>query len=289
MYYIENPLDEIQIKIKNKKIMKKDIYQNKNIFEPSYTIIIELEYIFQSLSINIYYKGLKYDVILQQLNINEHTISAMTLFKDDYELLKKYLSHYHSLGIYTFFLYYNDILSDEIVEFIKKQINTINVKVYLIEWNYAYWWKNSYGNQHLSQTMAINDALHILKNYGNYILYNDVDEYIIDDFFIDNQTDIYVYKNIFCEMTDELIYYKDFYEIFDISKISKEKYIDDCREKNIVRIQNINVMGVHSVFEEFSDKKMIKKIAGKFYHIVNFQEKNRKYLLNDSYLNKNDS
>ena len=78
-----------------------------------------------------------------------------------------------------------------------------NYIIYLVEWDYIYWWKDKdeTDKYHYAQLMAINDSLHILKNYSNYLLYNDLDEYIENNF-IDfnkliennNTIDIFIFK-----------------------------------------------------------------------------------------------
>ena len=163
----------------------------------------------------------------------------------------------------------------------------------MTEWNYIYWWK--YGKNlkhHHAQTMAINDSLNILKNYSNYILYNDLDEYIVFDNkynnfkeLINNNIDIstFIFKNRFCKMGNELIKYKDFDIKFDLNNIIKGNYWDKAREKNIINAKNINVMGVHGIFHKYNDKNknINEKVISEFYHIINFEEKYRENLMTE--------
>ena len=45
-------------------------------------------------------------------------------------------------------------------------------------------------------------------------------------------------------------------------------------------MKNINVMGVHKCFKKFH--KDLKEITvSQFFHIINFEEKNREYLMNE--------
>jgi hypothetical protein len=282
-------INDIDIIIKNHKIIKKTIYNNDDIYEPSLSIILELETLVNSVNIVICYKKNKYELYLEQLNIIDHTISAMTLFKDDYHLLKRYLKYYNKMGIDIFYIYYNKKIDHKIIENITK-LNEFNSKIYLIEWNYLYWWK--YDNElkhHHAQTMAINDSLSILKNYGSYILYNDLDEYFLlgkyDNFnnLINEHknVDIFIFKNRFCKMGDKLIKYQDFDAKFDLSNIIKGNYWDMYREKNLVKLENINVMGIHTYFKNFSDKEIVEKVVDEFYHIINFEEKYREILMTE--------
>ena len=267
--------DNIDIKIYNHNIINKTINKNNDYYEPSYTIIITLDNIYD----NIYIYINNYEIYLEQLNIIKHNISAMTLFKDDYYLLEKYISYYTNLGVDIFYIYYNKKINNKIINFIN---NLNNINIYLIEWNYIYWNKSQ---QHNAQTMSINDSLHILRNYGNYILYNDLDEYIIlneynnfNNMILKNiNIDIYIFKNRFCKMGNELIKYEDFNNKFDLSIIIKGNYWSKYREKMLIKLHNINIMGIHKCFDININMKEICE----FYHIINFEEKYREELMTE--------
>ena len=68
---------------------------------------------------------------------------------------------------------------------------------------------------------------------------------------------------------------EDFDKIFDLSLIIKGNYWDIYREKNLIKLENINVMGVHSCFKIFNNKEIEEIVVNEFYHIINFKEKNR--------------
>ena len=288
IYYVKNlfNIEDIIIIVKNENIIKKHVYNNDNIYEPSLNIILELENIVNNINIIIEYKNKQYEVFLEQLHIIDHHISAMTLFKDDYYLLNRYLKYYEDLGVNVFYIYYNNKIDYKIIDQIQK-LNVNQSIIYLTEWNYIYWLKYDNTKQHFAQTMAINDSLHILKNYSNYILYNDLDEYFLLDTYNNfndlinknKDIDIFVFKNRFCKMGNELIKYKDFDEKFNLSNIIEGNYWDKYREKNLIKCENINVMGVHSYFKNFSQKEMKDKVVDQFYHIINFEEKHRDILM----------
>jgi len=288
IYYVKNlfNIEDIIIIVKNENIIKKNVYNNDNIYEPSLSIILELENIANNINIIIEYKNKQYEVFLEQLHIIDHHISAMTLFKDDYYLLNRYLKYYEDLGVNIFYIYYNNKIDYKIIDQIQK-LNVNQSKIYLTEWNYIYWLKYDNTKQHFAQTMAINDSLHILKNYSNYILYNDLDEYFLLDTYNNlndlinknKDIDIFVFKNRFCKMGNELIKYKDFDEKFNLSNIIEGNYWDKYREKNLIKCENINVMGVHSYFKNFSQKEIKDKVVDQFYHIINFEEKHRDILM----------
>jgi hypothetical protein len=294
IYYKDCPwnLNNIIINVLKNKIINKKVYENDD-YESSLTIIIELENIESELYISINYKDYYFNKIyLKQLNIKEHNISAMTLFKDDYFLLKRYLKYYANLGIEVFFIYYNDKIDNTFLNNITK-LNDNNYIIYLIEWNYSYMWyyDNNLKHHHHAQTMAINDSFNILKNYGNYTLYNDLDEYFILNNYknfnelindIDNvNIDIFVFKNRFCKIGNDPIKYKDFDRVFNLDNIIEGNYWNEQREKNLVKLKNINVLGVHGFFTKFNDDYIGYKIISQFYHIVNFEEKNRENLMTE--------
>jgi hypothetical protein len=109
LHYKENNwnLDDINIDVKNNKIISKNIFDNDH-YESSLTIIIELEKIVNNIYIIIKYLDTHiFEIFLEQLKIVNHNISAMTLIKDDIFLLKRYFKYYHNLGIEVFFIYYN--------------------------------------------------------------------------------------------------------------------------------------------------------------------------------------
>jgi len=296
-YYHDNEWNINKIKIKlfyNNNLInyKKNIYKNTINIETSLNIILEVEEYYENISIEILYdddrKEKKYNFFLEQFIMQKFDFCAMTLFKDDYPLLNQYIKYYDNLGIHLFFLYYNSKIDIDFIDKLKQILNYFtNITLYLIEWDYPYFItsKNYFlKKQHHSQTMAINDSLHILKNYVNYTLYNDLDEYIELDYpsfyylISDNKDiDIFVFKNQFCKMGNELIQYKDFYHVFDKSKIIYGNYWLEKREKNLVKLENIDIMGVHN---SYTDYVKIKNIS-KFYHFINFKEKNREDLMNN--------
>jgi hypothetical protein len=292
MYFKLNPIDfeSIIFNIDGINISNKIIYDYYNEYEPVCVIILELNTFVDNLLLKINYKTNSYNIYLEQLNITEHNISAMTMFKDDYQLLKRYLKYYNHLGVDTFFLYYNKNIEYNIIEEIIK-LNEYNIQIYLVEWNYIYWWKDIDNSKyHHAQIMAINDSFNILKNYGNYTLFNDLDEYIvldeIDNFKklidLNNNVDMFVFKNRFCKMGNELIKYKDFDVKFDLTQIINGNYYDQGREKNLVKLKNINMMGIHKYVKKYNENEDIKeKVISHFCHIINYEEKYRENLMTE--------
>jgi hypothetical protein len=284
IYYLYHPWEVDKIKINvNGNVITNQYHLEYNNYECSLMIIIELQNKNSTEEIEIQYEDVYISFQLHELCLPQKNIYAMTLFKDDYQLLKKYLEYYDELGVECFMIYYNDKLNDQFLKEINL-INQSNYQIILVEWNYCYWWKHlSNPKHHHAQTMAINDSLYILKNVSDYILYNDLDEYIkIKDTLHDivqENIDVHVFKCLFCQMGNEMIKYNNFYFEYDEQKIKKGNYWDKFREKNLIKTSSIHLMGIHNVIDQFSEKKLQIKENGLFYHFVNFLEKNRPELM----------
>jgi hypothetical protein len=280
----------LSINVSECNIINKIILDNNDEYEGSTVIILELDAYVGNLFLNITYKNkYKYNLYLEQLNIIEHKISAMTLFKDDYYLLKRYLKYYNQMGVEVFYLYYNKKIDYLLVEEIVK-LNENNLMIYLVEWDYIYWWKDKDDSNkyHHAQLMAINDSLNILKNYSHYLLYNDLDEYFDNTFkdfneLIENNKniDLFIFKNRFCKMGNELIKYKDFDYKFNLNNIIEGNYYSEYREKNLIKLNSVIVMGVHKYFKKFNKEPLNELVVSQFFHFVNFEEKNRDYLMTE--------
>ena len=286
IYYHDNPwnVKDIDIEIINNNIIKKEVIEYKN-YESCLLIILEIEKLINNINIIIKYDKYNKKIELNQLTLPKNNIYAMTLFKDDYQLLKKYLEYYKNLNVDCFFLYYNSKINEEFINEISI-INQSKYQIILIEWDYDYWYVNkNKPKHHHSQTMAINDSLYILKNFCNYILYNDLDEYIkIDSTFTDliqknKNIDIFQFKCMFCKMGKDLIKYRNFYFEYDENKIIKGNFWDKYREKNLIKTSNVNLMGVHNPVYEYTKSELNIIYITYFYHFINFYEKNREELM----------
>jgi len=287
-------IENIKFNVNNCNIIKRGEYANDDYYEVSLNIILELELQLNNLILQIFYENNNYEIYLEQLNIIDHKISAMTLFKDDYLLLENYIKYYEKMGIEVFFLYYNGIIEEYLIDYINKINIEVNVIIYLIEWNYIYWYYyEEKMKHHCAQIMAICDSFNILKNYSKYVLYNDLDEYFLLDYgnfnnMINeyNDIDIFIFKNQFCKMGVTNISYKDFSKLFNLTHIIEGNYWDKYREKNLVKLEHIKVMGIHHYFENFNIEDNIEnniksKVISKFYHITNFIEKDRTNLMTE--------
>ena len=286
IYYQYNPwkMNNLKINIYDNTIIKKNMIEYNN-YESCLLIELELEKVKNNVSIEIIYNDYKKKMNLHQLNLPKNNIYAVTLFKDDYQLLKKYLEYYNNLGVNCFYLYYNNKINEDFIN----EINIINQSKYeiiLVEWEYEYWHMNKGKTKHHhSQTMAINDSLYTLKHFCNYILYNDLDEYIKMDYSFDklieknSNVDVFQFKCMFCKMGTDLIKYRNFYFEYDEKKVIKGNFWDKYREKNLIKTSSVNLMGVHNPVLEYSKKELVIEYVSYFYHFINFYEKNREELM----------
>ena len=293
IHYIHHPwvYDNIKIKIKNNKIIQKYSI-NYDHYESCFMLSMELENENKHEELTIEYESHVFNIDIYQLQLPEKEIYAMTLFKDDYQLTKKYMEYYTSLGVDCFIFYYISVINDTFL----KELNMLNqskYKIILVEWDYVYWWSYlSYPKHHHAQTMAINDALYILKDISSYILFNDLDEYIVfkdqnmndiktfkDLIQSNTTTDIFEFKCMFCKMGDKCIKYRNFYFEYDEKNIIKGNFWDKYREKNLIKTSSVNLMGIHNPIQKFSKKDFTTICSGYFNHFVNFVEKNRPELM----------
>jgi len=81
-------------------------------------------------------------------------------------------------------------------------------------------------------------------------------------------------------MGNELIPYHKLKERWNVNDIILGNKWDKGREKNIISTKNINIMGVHNIYENFSNEKIKYNLDNNFfYHILNFKEKYREELM----------
>lgn len=286
VHYIYEPwnYDKIIFKIKNNKIINK-YYIFREDYESIFIYVIELEKINEKEKLEISYEDQIFEINLNQLQLPKKKIYSMTLFKDDYQLLKKYMEYYSNMGIDCFIFYYNDQINNDFLNEIN-MINQSKYQIILVEWNYDYWWNTlNQSKHHHAQTMAMNDALYILKHFADYILFNDLDEYIQSDIYFKQliynhlDIDIFIFKCQFCQMGNDLIKYSNFYFEYDEKKIIKGNYWDKYREKNLIKTNTIHLMGIHNIVTKYCHTPIKSKNSGLFYHFINFFEKNRPELM----------
>lgn len=129
--------------------------------KPNSEIQIKIKYNDVEITLDIFHKYFE----------KKYLLSTTTLFKNDYELFTRYYNYYSREGVEFFYMYYNSVLSDNVKNLFAKS----NVK--LFEWNFDYW-NNGIMGDHVAQTGQIN---HCFYKYGivtDYMIFNDLDEYM---------------------------------------------------------------------------------------------------------------
>lgn len=199
-----------------------------------------------------------------------HNLVAMTLFKEDSKLIQGYVNYYKKLGVEKFFMYYNKKLGVE-------KLPEIENVIY-IEWDYPY--RKEDGNENgycFAQPTAINDFLYWSKHFSKFVLFNDLDEYI-DEYFINKLDDEHIcfaFENQFIELYDT----KQDDNIYNKIKNNEFRLLNNLfdfpvRSKCVVVPKKVITMGVHELDKQHLDTG-ITKIIGKFYHVNNFENRQR--------------
>lgn len=190
-----------------------------------------------------------YKNIIKRMNIEyienkkyEYDLTITTLFKDDFNLFPMFYEYYKSQGVEHFYMYYNEIITENIRQVFDKP------DVTLIEWNFTYWLKNCKYIHH-AQMGQLHDALYKYgKSNSKYMIFCDLDEYMnIENIslkqFILEHTEIntFGFCNIWSKTLDNKIPNK-FPNKFIVG--GKNEY--GSRSKNILKTDNLNTFGIHT-------------------------------------------
>jgi hypothetical protein len=162
---------------------------------------------------------------------------AMTLFKYDAHLIPTYVEHYKKLGVVHFWLYYNDDISK------MAELPKIDGVTY-VPWPYPYKVKG----MHHAQSGAMTDMLHFSRRFAKYVLFNDLDEYIIwrpknvtfKDFIVNSGFDTYGILNnftFFHDAIDKALEHGKYTRTFQMEFTH--------RSKMIVNPSKHNFLGIH--------------------------------------------
>lgn len=278
--YLYYPFDysKISLYVNDKKTEFKIIERRNN--EPSVICLSEdTTWInIDQLNISIIVNEKEYRYKINKEYYNQYQIMAMTLFKNDYRLMELYVDYYKLLGVECFYFYYNGEIDVKMFDFIKDSKSII----YIMEWNYVYWYNNT--THHHAQTMAIMDSLYLMKNITKYCLYNDFDEYIFPNLNLKELILKFPEINNFSFLChwgtigNELVSYEQAKESLKNQKILIKPYPCSNRKKSLIRVQDIEIMGIHGP-HIFNTKNEKLEIPG-FYHICNFVENDRRYFMN---------
>jgi hypothetical protein len=209
----------------------------------------------------------------------------MTLFKDDKALIPAYVQYYRELGVEHFYLYFNGgVVPSDVPQY---------DDVTYLSWDHPY-------HVHLpgaytpvfAQLGAINDMLYYGKFISEYILYNDMDEFIywnntssLKSFVINNTKTCYAFLNQFVCLVDRNVQVKP-----DVSNIDlvnarcfeklTQVHAFPYRSKCIVKPAAVQFMCVHEIknptFEEIQNDILVFDSADAgHYHVCNFEGRTR--------------
>lgn len=221
------------------------------------------------LTINCVEKMVKLHVI--DIIDHKRTLVAMTMFKNDEHLIGDYLKHYRKLGIQHFYMYYN---GDKLLT----QLPAYDDVTYF-KWPYPY----IIDKKHYAQIAAMTDVIHRVRHSTQYILFNDLDEYLlwkpkhVDllSFITSNGFDIYGFLNNFILLQDNTHIGS---QIDDGLYTKTYEWRFGVRSKCIIRPDVFDVMGIHKPIDKSHDTSMC-VLAGptcELLHVCNFS--NRKHV-----------
>lgn len=220
------------------------------------------------------YENQEYDIKINDIDlflngIPTTTLGITTLFKSDYKILPTYINYYLQQGVGLFFLYYNDVISNELISFLNdKLINldaNIRQKLIFIEWNMEYFLDDyltkinktpSIYYAPYAQTGQINHALWMFgKTKTHYLIFNDLDEYLfIGDGNRNTSTSLDTIKNysnkliffIFEQIICDNQFNPNTNELPIVSCNKNQKYFKyPIRGKCIYDTHKINLVDVH--------------------------------------------
>lgn len=269
-FYFEDKYDSSEVEsieifdMKNdKKIQLIGNFENKSLEPLSvriYNNITNDKY--TNIKVICTYKNIKYEkeFILENKMSNydnKDLLIQTTLLKDDYKYIGIFKKYYEKHGVDKFYFYYNGDISKnkEIFDF-----ESCNTKI--IEWNYKYWLDANNVNKvaHHAQPSQIHHALYKYgKNMAEYILINDLDEYItIEDMTMKQMIEKdkranYIFQNYWCDYD-----LKPDINILGKVNVSKRKQFP-VRSKCIHNIDIINFIGIHLPGHPVAELNIIEK------------------------------
>jgi FkbM family methyltransferase len=212
--------------------------------------------------------------VSQQIQIEEYDapkakykLVAMTVFKDDINLIEPYVRHHRKLGVEHFYLYYNG------VEPLAKL--PVFVDVTYMPWPHVY----RFNGLHVAQLGAMTDMLAMAKHVAEYVLFSDLDEYLIwrprhlslcDFIALNDGFKVYAFLNDFILLENP----KRIGLQIDEGRYKKTLQMEfGKRSKCIVNASLINVMGVHKPMKDVGEDEICVLAAPmcELLHICNLQ------------------
>ena len=196
----------------------------------------------------------------------KYKLVAMTLFKDDINLIEPYVRHHRKLGVEHFYLYYNG------VEPLAKL--PVFDDVTYMPWPHVY----RFNGLHVAQLGAMTDMLAMAKHVAEYVLFSDLDEYLIwrarvslCDFIASNDMfSVYAFLNNFILLEDPSRIGLQ----IDEGRYKKTLQMEfGKRSKCIVKASLTNVMGVHKPMKDVGEDEICVLAAPvcELLHVCNLQ------------------
>jgi len=221
------------------------------------------------IEIEVYGHTKRIEVIPETITTKPYFLVAMTMLSSkDLVLVPSYVTYYMSLGVEHFYMYVND----DIV--LPESTSTITY----IKWVYPY----LVNRCHYAQIGAMTDFLYYAKHITTYVLYNDVDEYLVwkpdvslRDFLTINKTNGvhgFAFMNRFIKLTNphpgEDIHTRILSGEY---KPSERLYAYRNRSKCIIDADKVDAMGVHCIMVPY-DKNIldIGYATAELLHVCNF-------------------
>jgi len=250
-----DPISENNIILKNNnKIIKFKRKLIKDTYEPILIFIYEYP-VNKNTIVDFIYINKNNNKIKNIINVpfipstKKGYLAITTLFKDDYHLFPIFYNYYMKQGVDHFYMYYNGIIDNKI----KNMFDYDNVT--LIEWNFRYWNYKKYKYIHHAQIGQLHDALHKYgKNNYDYMIFCDLDEY----FYVKNKNlKLYIQKkknkdiDIFGFCNKWAITLNDKIpenELPSTILINDQTLNYPNRSKNIYKLDNINLIGIHHAY-----------------------------------------
>lgn len=131
------------------------------------------EEITDGISVKLDIQGLTHTIScgFDKIYTQKGDIAAVLLFKNENEFLDRWIEYHMSLGITTFFIFNNNSENKQQYENLQ---NKYGSSIQFIDWDFTY--QYPYGQ---AQHTCYNMMLNLLRDRFKWILYTDIDEYIV--------------------------------------------------------------------------------------------------------------
>ena len=223
--------------------------------------------------------GLRKEFHVKKTPVKKQGLVAMTMFKDDIEMISSYIHYYRKMGVEHFYLYYNDVHSvSSLPRF---------PDVTFIQWNYPYYNRDN-ENTHYAQVGALTDFLYWSKHFAKYVLFNDLDEYIfwkgppdvtLKQFVLQNRFDVYGFQNNFIYLKNkgtEVVPDEHMYRMIENDEFVRTHLVYEFgkRSKCIVNPNAISCIGVHkTILPKDVTKCVLGFDTAGIYHVCNIKSR----------------